>query len=85
MIEKCRATGEETDFTSLKVSSNVKWFKSYNFNNYHHIIKQDGWYMIYFLIHFYLSTLCGVQYSMLGEVMDTQRSTLSHCLNVVFY
>jgi hypothetical protein len=39
MIEKHRAKGDETVFTALNVSSNVKWFKYFNFNYYHHIIK----------------------------------------------
>ena len=38
MTEKYRATGEETDFSIVKVSSNVKWFKSCNFS-YYYIIK----------------------------------------------
>ena len=38
-IEKYPATGEETDFAILKVSSNVKWLQSNNFNYHYHIFK----------------------------------------------
>ena len=58
MAEKYRVTGEETDFSFVKVSSNVKWFKSCNFSYYLHIIKYNGWSLIHFLMLFYLWTLC---------------------------
>ena len=66
MTEKYRATGDETDFSFVKVSSNVKWFKLCNFSYYYHIVKLNGWSLIHFLMIFYMSTLCG-QYSMLGR------------------